>query len=95
MEPYGANCIYRTDFAGYMLSEDAVERTIHLREALTNQTEIGFYGHRNLGMGIASSLAAVGAGVTRIDCSAVDLVETGAGNTPSGGDGAETYKSWS
>jgi len=81
MEGYGANCVYCTDSAGYMLPEDVSARVAALRAALKPGTEIGFHGHHNLGMGIANSLAAIEAGATRIDGSAAGL-GAGAGNTP-------------
>ena len=81
MEGYGANCVYCTDSAGYMLPDDVTARVRALREALKPDTEIGFHGHHNLAMGIANSLAAVEAGATRIDGSAAGL-GAGAGNTP-------------
>ena len=81
MESYGANCIYSTDSAGYMLPEDVKERIGALRTALRPETELGFHGHHNLGMGIANSLAAIDAGANRIDGSAAGL-GAGAGNTP-------------
>lgn len=81
MESYGANCIYATDSAGYMLPEDVKARISVLREALKPETEIGFHGHHNLAMGIANSIAAVQAGATRIDAAAAGL-GAGAGNTP-------------
>jgi 4-hydroxy-2-oxovalerate/4-hydroxy-2-oxohexanoate aldolase len=81
MESYGANCIYCTDSAGFMLPDDVGARVRALREALHRDTEIGFHGHHNLAMGIANSLAAVEAGATRIDGSAAGL-GAGAGNTP-------------
>lgn len=81
MESYGANCIYSTDSAGYMLPEDVKERISALRAALRPETELGFHGHHNLGMGIANSLAAIDAGANRIDGSAAGL-GAGAGNTP-------------
>lgn len=81
MESYGANCIYCTDSAGYMLPLDVAARISALREHLKPETEIGFHGHHNLAMGIANSLAAVEHGAVRIDGSAAGL-GAGAGNTP-------------
>ncbi|NIY79920.1 4-hydroxy-2-oxovalerate aldolase [Celeribacter sp. HF31] len=81
MESYGANCIYCTDSAGYMLPDDVRARIIALREALSPETELGFHGHHNLGMGIANSVAAVECGANRIDGAAAGL-GAGAGNAP-------------
>ncbi|NMP15889.1 4-hydroxy-2-oxovalerate aldolase [Thalassotalea sp. Y01] len=81
MESYGANCIYCTDSAGYMLQDDVYSRISALRDGLKSETEIGFHGHHNLALGVANSLSAVEAGATRIDGSAAGL-GAGAGNTP-------------
>ncbi|WP_309625185.1 4-hydroxy-2-oxovalerate aldolase [Methylibium sp.] len=81
MEGYGANCIYITDSAGYMLPDDVSVRLSAVRAALKPETELGFHGHHNLAMGIANSLAAVEAGANRIDAAAAGL-GAGAGNTP-------------
>jgi 4-hydroxy-2-oxovalerate/4-hydroxy-2-oxohexanoate aldolase len=81
MESYGAQTIYCTDSAGYMLPQDVTVRIGALREHLNPETELGFHGHHNLGMGIANSLAAVEAGALRIDGSVAGL-GAGAGNTP-------------
>ncbi len=81
MEGYGANCVYITDSAGYMLPDDVSARVALAREKLDPATEIGFHGHHNMGMGIANSLAAVEAGASRIDGSLAGL-GAGAGNTP-------------
>ena len=81
MEGYGANCIYCTDSAGYMLPDEVSQKIGALRQALKPETEIGFHGHHNLGMGIANSLAALEAGALRIDGSVAGL-GAGAGNTP-------------
>ncbi len=81
MQSYGANCIYCTDSAGYMLPEEVSEKVALLRAELNPSTEIGFHGHHNMGMAIANSLAAVEAGAVRIDGSVAGL-GAGAGNTP-------------
>ncbi|KKK58626.1 hypothetical protein LCGC14_3042550, partial [marine sediment metagenome] len=81
MESYGANCIYCTDSAGYMLQQDVYERISELRQGLRPETEVGFHGHHNLALGVANSLTAVEAGAYRIDGSAAGL-GAGAGNTP-------------
>lgn len=81
MVDYGANCIYATDSAGYMLPDDVSARIGLLRAELPPTVEIGFHGHHNLGMGIANSLAAIEAGAARIDGSVAGL-GAGAGNTP-------------
>ena len=81
MESYGANCIYVTDSAGYLLPDGVTERLSAVRAALKPETELGFHGHHNLAMGIANSLAAVEAGANRIDAASAGL-GAGAGNTP-------------
>ncbi len=81
MESYGANCLYVTDSAGYMLPDDVSARISLLRDKLKPETELGFHGHHNLSMGISNSLAAVEAGARRIDC-ACGGMGAGAGNTP-------------
>ena len=81
MEGYGANCIYVTDSAGYMLPEHVTERITAVRQALKPETELGFHGHHNLAMGVANSIAAIQAGANRIDAAAAGL-GAGAGNTP-------------
>ncbi|WP_029920987.1 4-hydroxy-2-oxovalerate aldolase [Nevskia soli] len=81
MESYGANCVYITDSAGYMLPEHVESRITAVRDALKPETEVGFHGHHNLAMGVANSIAAVACGATRIDAAAAGL-GAGAGNTP-------------
>ena len=81
MQAYGANGIYCTDSAGYLLPDDVRARISLLREGLDADTEIGFHGHHNLGLGVANSIVAVDAGANRIDGSAAGL-GAGAGNTP-------------
>ena len=81
MESYGANCVYVTDSAGYMLPADVTARIRAVRDAVKPTTEVGFHGHHNLAMGVANSIAAIEAGATRIDAAAAGL-GAGAGNTP-------------
>ena len=81
MESYGAQTIYITDSAGYMLPEDVKSAVGALRDVLKPETEIGFHGHHNLGMGVANSIAAIEVGASRIDASVAGL-GAGAGNTP-------------
>lgn len=81
MESFGANCVYITDSAGYMLPDDVTSRVALARQELKPETELGFHGHHNMGMGVANSLAAVDAGANRIDGSMAGL-GAGAGNTP-------------
>jgi 4-hydroxy-2-oxovalerate/4-hydroxy-2-oxohexanoate aldolase len=81
MQSYGANCIYCTDSAGYMLPGEVTEKIGLLRSELPNEIELGFHGHHNMGMAIANSLAAIEAGASRIDGSVAGL-GAGAGNTP-------------
>lgn len=81
MQDYGANCIYCTDSAGYMLPDEVKLKLGTLRDALNADVELGFHGHHNLGMGIANSIAAVEVGANRIDGSVAGL-GAGAGNTP-------------
>lgn len=81
MQSYGANCIYCTDSAGFMLPDEVSEKIGLLRAELSPTTEVGFHGHHNMGMAIANSLAAIEAGAARIDGSVAGL-GAGAGNSP-------------
>ena len=81
MEDFGANCVYITDSAGYMLPDDVTSRISLARAELKPETELGFHGHHNMAMSVANSVAAVAAGANRIDASIAGL-GAGAGNTP-------------
>jgi 4-hydroxy-2-oxovalerate/4-hydroxy-2-oxohexanoate aldolase len=81
LEDFGAQVVYCTDSAGYLLPEDVIARIGALRRVLDPGTAIGFHGHHNLAMGVANSIAAVTAGATRIDSSCAGM-GAGAGNTP-------------
>jgi 4-hydroxy-2-oxovalerate/4-hydroxy-2-oxohexanoate aldolase len=81
MVDYGANCVYCTDSAGFMLPDEVSQKIALLRSELPDSIEIGFHGHHNMGMAIANSLAAIDAGAKRIDGSVAGL-GAGAGNTP-------------
>ena len=81
MESYGANCIYVTDSAGYMLPDHVSARIGILRSELDSNTEVAFHGHHNMHLGIANSLAAIEAGASRVDGSVAGM-GAGAGNTP-------------
>ena len=81
MESYGANCIYATDSAGYMLPEHVTARIGYLRQHHNPEPKMALHGHHNWAMGVANSIPAVAAGATRIDAAAAGL-GAGAGNTP-------------
>jgi 4-hydroxy-2-oxovalerate/4-hydroxy-2-oxohexanoate aldolase len=81
LEDFGAQVVYCTDSAGFMLPQDVTLRMQALRAALRPETAIGFHGHHNLALGVANSLAALEAGADRIDASCAGL-GAGAGNTP-------------
>ncbi|WKA53162.1 4-hydroxy-2-oxovalerate aldolase [Planococcus shixiaomingii] len=77
-ESYGAEVIYVTDSAGYMLPHEVKERISALKQSVS--CEIGFHGHNNLSMAMANTVAAVEAGATYIDGS-LRALGAGSGNT--------------
>ena len=81
MESYGSDCVYVTDSAGTMLTEEARQRVGALRGALSQETEVGFHAHNNLGLSVPNTLTAIEEGATRVDGCTCGL-GAGAGNTP-------------
>ncbi|MCL5103934.1 MAG: 4-hydroxy-2-oxovalerate aldolase [Armatimonadetes bacterium] len=79
MQSYGADSILLADSAGAMLPPDVAARVSTVKEAVS--VPVGFHAHNNLGAAVANSLAALGAGATRIDGSLRGF-GAGAGNTP-------------
>ena len=67
MESYGAHCVYITDSAGRLVTEDVRERVRAYRDVLDEGTEIGIPAHENLSLAVANSVAAVELGAVRVD----------------------------
>jgi 4-hydroxy 2-oxovalerate aldolase len=79
MERYGAEAVILMDSAGTMFPDDVRLRISKLSKYLP--IPIGFHAHNNLGLSVANSLEAIGAGATIIDGTAKGF-GAGAGNTP-------------
>lgn len=77
-ESYGAEIVYVTDSAGYLLPHEVTERIRALKEHVS--CEIGFHAHNNLSLAMANTLAAIEAGATYIDGS-LRALGAGSGNT--------------
>lgn len=75
---YGAQAVGIMDSAGHYLPTDVAERIAAIAAAVT--IPVIFHGHNNLGLAVANSIAAVGAGATIIDATARGF-GAGAGNT--------------
>ena len=56
MADAGAQAVYVTDSAGYLLEDDVKARVAALRRDLPAGVEIGFHGHHNLSFGVANSV---------------------------------------
>jgi 4-hydroxy 2-oxovalerate aldolase len=77
----GCQCVYIVDSAGALILEDVSDRVAALVAEIGAEATVGFHGHENLDLGLATSVMAVRAGATQIDGS-VRRFGAGAGNTP-------------
>lgn len=77
MQEYGARGVLLMDSAGAYLPSDVAGKVKTLVAGL--KIEVGFHAHNNLGLAIANSIAAVGAGATILDATSRGL-GAGAGN---------------
>src|SRR4029079_14925227 len=81
MEAAGAETVYVTDSAGALAPDEVKARVEAMRGGFEVATNVGFHGHENLSLAVASSLAASESGARWIDGCTCGL-GAGAGNAP-------------
>lgn len=79
LEAHGADCVYLADSAGAMLPDDVRARVAAIKEAVG--IDVGFHAHNNFGSAIGNCIAALEAGVDKLDGSLRGL-GAGSGNAP-------------
>ncbi|MEV6302330.1 4-hydroxy-2-oxovalerate aldolase [Actinoplanes sp. NPDC051861] len=81
MADAGCQCVYVVDSAGALVLDQVSDRVAALVAELGDDSQVGFHGHENLGLGVANSILAYRAGARQIDGS-TRRFGAGAGNTP-------------
>ena len=81
MADAGCQCVYVVDSAGALLMGGVRDRVSALVAELGDDAQVGFHGHQNLSLGVASSVVAYEAGARQIDGTLCAL-GAGPGNSP-------------